>query len=189
MTQEKWSITSENNGSGGFLCPPGHPNHRYSVIEGPARNPRTIMAVDSAATEEWVPAGVRERAARLLTDARLVESPLWVGMVYGYFHSMYLPESGSANVADLITDRKNELPAERHAAVAYIRRYFPQHSPRLDLIKDPGKGYGSYACVHCDVRVQYEARGDGLAVMNRGGSTLQAHHFACSASPDGKHHH
>ena len=50
-----------------------------------------------------------------------------------------------------------------HGAVALIREYFPEHAPRLDLIADPGHGYGEWLCDKCGERVQYEARLDALA--------------------------
>lgn len=58
------------------------------------------------------------------------------------------------------------IPVERHLAVMRVRAYFPDHEPRLDLISDPGKGYGNYPCVKCDRRVQYEARLDKRAVVS-----------------------
>ena len=44
-----------------------------------------------------------------------------------------------------------------------MREYFPDHQPREDLIADPGTGYGSWPCVKCGKRVQYEARVNGFA--------------------------
>ena len=55
------------------------------------------------------------------------------------------------------------IDPERHLAVLTVRHYFPDHTPRLDLIADPGKGYGSWPCTKCGERVQYEAKFDKLA--------------------------
>jgi hypothetical protein len=65
----------------------------------------------------------------------------------------------------------NPVPVERidparHLAVMCIRKYFPDHTPRLELIENPGKGYGSYPCVKCGERVQYEAKFDKLTVVS-----------------------
>lgn len=59
----------------------------------------------------------------------------------------------------------NPVPIERidpnrHLAVLGIRKYFPDHEPRLDLIDDPGNGYGSWPCTKCGERVQYAAKFD-----------------------------
>lgn len=54
---------------------------------------------------------------------------------------------------------------ETHAAVTHIRRYVPDHAPRVDLITNPGKGYGSHPCDTCGERVQYEERKDALCVV------------------------
>lgn len=53
----------------------------------------------------------------------------------------------------------------RHLAVLCVRGYFPDHEPRLDLIEDPGKGYGMYPCTKCGQKVQYEAKFDKLAIV------------------------
>lgn len=55
-------------------------------------------------------------------------------------------------------------PPERHRAVDYIREFFPDHQPRIDLIIDPGKGYGAYECVKCHTVVQYDPEVDAFAV-------------------------
>jgi hypothetical protein len=184
MARETWHITRTGHGQGSFLCPPGHPAHVYSVIEGPANNPRTSMSIESAAQEDWVPQHIRERAAKIIANATLIESEGWLRHVYGYFRSMYLPESGERNVSTLLSAKRDELPDERHAAVAAVREYFPDHAPRADLIADSYTGrklYGSYPCVHCAEAVQYEARVDGLAVFGRGAGHV------CAKAPDGRH--
>lgn len=70
--------------------------------------------------------------------------------------------------AEFAAEIRAEMSPERHAAAAFVRQYFPDHKTRLDLIADPGKGYGSYPCAKCDKRVQYEARVDALAVFGEG---------------------
>lgn len=59
-------------------------------------------------------------------------------------------------------------PPERHLGYLTVKEYFPEHAPRLDLIADPGRGYGSYPCAKCGQRVQYEAREDALCVISGG---------------------
>lgn len=151
---------------GGFLMPPGHPNHEYYVAEYVSPRGRRELgtyALASVTDSEWIPAPVRARAQRILDGAELRCSELWVRNVYGYFRDMYLPESGSTNASDLVSDRANQLPAESHAAVAWVRRFFPDHAPRTDLIADSRFCHGAYACVKCGKSVQYSARLDALA--------------------------
>lgn len=167
-----WKFEAGNDhGSGGFLSPPGHPTLTMSVMEYRSmrsREPQSIMSVESVAKGEdgWIPTPVVAYAQEVLDKAATEASERWIRQVYGYFKSMYTPESGSTNASDLIVSRDGTLPPERHAAVAFIRRYFPAHAPRTDLIANPGKGYGSYPCVHCGQTVQYEARFDAYAIVN-----------------------
>jgi hypothetical protein len=75
-----------------------------------------------------------------------------------------------AHPEDSILDRvEADLPIvpepidpERHAAVVFIRRFFPDHVARLDLISNPGRG-GQIPCIKCGARVQYEPSRDKWA--------------------------
>lgn len=164
----RWTINKDGQGQGGFLSPPGHPDHEY-VIEG--RRPRAREAdvytgVGSvlSSPDEYPPHVVR-MAQRVMDKAELICSDRWVRMVYGYMRTMYVPWTEDDRADKLLRDPLGHMPASRHAAVRVIRRYFPDHEPRVDLIKNPGKGYGSWPCIHCGQRVQYEARADALAVV------------------------
>ncbi|MFD6934688.1 hypothetical protein ACFWAP_00835 [Streptomyces goshikiensis] len=79
-------------------------------------------------------------------------------------HQPMCDEHAGRIVAD-VRDVPLVMAPERHAAVACIREYFPEHEPRLDLIADPSKGYGSWPCSKCGERVQYEAKFDAYAVV------------------------
>lgn len=163
--------SGNDGGTDSFLCPPGHPNLKYSVWVYQSkrhRNEMAIMAVTGAAECEWLPQSARNQAQRLLDKAELKCSELYVRHAYGYFRTMYVPESGSRDVSGLISDPSNSLPAERHAAVAMIREYFPDHAPRVDLIADCSYCYGTYECAKCGQSVQYEARFDALAKFDQG---------------------
>lgn len=165
-----------DGGSGSFLCPPGHPNLKYSVYvyEGHRREPNMITSVEGAATDEYLPESARRRAQKMLDDADLVCSEMWVRNVYGYFRHMYVPVDGSRKATDLIdvtrvpADEREHFTPERHAAVATVREYFPDHEPRVDLIKDSSYCYGAYACTKCGTSVQYEPKFDALAEFGRG---------------------
>ncbi len=165
----RYEIKNDGIGLGGHMCPPGHPNHTHSIIEyaGP-RSTREVgcYAVSAAATRTGVPAPIRAAARKLIADAHLVASELWIRSVYGYSAGTYHAESGEGDYSGLVYQYKHPgvaFPPERHNAVALIREYFPEHEPRLDLITNPAKGYGSNPCDKCGERVQYEARLDAFA--------------------------
>lgn len=202
-TTRYYKIVKDGRGSCGFLCPPGHWNHRYTLNEYNTARSRTVVGIgpieNALAEDSGAVDTIRDQVRRIIERSTLVCSELWMAEVYGYFRGMYVPESGERNASGLISvaslareqalaevgpsawgamtreERaatlattadaiRASLPAERHAAVAMVREYFPEHRPSLDLIADPGKGYGSYPCGKCGKSVQYEARCDGLAV-------------------------
>lgn len=286
-------------GAGGFMDPPGHPHHTHHLegFETPRkRNAFYHGSLSGALADDFDGSDyVKDRVRRMMDGATLVESEAWVRSVYGYFRSMYLPESGSANASDLIshspsniavavtrkvldevfgntdlTDRQDphnyrtgvygfgkrrgfEITAkgdgsrvyvyaladdgtrysanhlgeyadalfadfenvevkphpvtlvdrveadmrivpepmdpERHAAVACVRRYFPDHEIRHDLILDAGKGYGSYPCTKCGEKVQYEAKFDKLTkITTRVGGTGMTHWTYGTECTDGGEH-
>lgn len=173
-------ITSKLAGMGSFLCPPGHPSHRYG-IEEKSSNRHNAYALGSYGLDteaEWIPEGIKRRAAKMLADAQLVESPLWVAHVYGYFRRMYAPDGKIwTDASSLMSGAPGTYPDDWHAGGVHVRKYFPEHVTRVDLIADPGRGYGSYPCVHCGHTVQYDARYDAYAVFG--------HDAACADSTDG----
>ncbi|MFL4491702.1 hypothetical protein ACJ6WD_10665 [Streptomyces sp. VTCC 41912] len=79
-------------------------------------------------------------------------------------HQPMCDEHAGRIVAD-VRDVPARMDPERHAAVSCVRQYFPGHQPRLDLIENPTKGYGSWPCSKCGERVQYEAKFDKHAVV------------------------
>lgn len=193
----------EGDGSGGFLCPPGHPNHRYSLHEFVSPRGRKVIGIfsidyallgDHAATPQ-----IKLQVAKIYGKSELVCSEKWIRHVYGYFRNCYLPESGEKAADKLLIvkpgqkdDQGNPIPLpspERHRAADLIREYFPDHQPREDLIAHPGKGYGSWPCVKCGNRVQYEERLDAYAIvttrMTSEGMTLWTRNPEC---PKGGQH-
>lgn len=156
----------KGEGASGFLCPPGHYNHTHSLWEYNGPRGRTeigIFGLDYIDDEHADPSPeIRAQVERIRKATKLVASEAWVRMVYGYFKTMYLPESGSRNVSDLLARPSNDLPPERHAAVHMTREYFPDHEPRVDLIANPGQGYDTWPYTRCGERVRYEPRFDAL---------------------------
>ncbi|MER6605726.1 hypothetical protein ABT282_07370 [Streptomyces sp. NPDC000927] len=96
----------------------------------------------------------------------------------------FTPERVVADVPNV----PEPMDPERHAAVAHIREYFPDHEPRVDLIENPGKGYGSYPCDKCGEKVQYEAKFDKLAIVStrasRSGVTQWSYGTECAKGGD-----
>lgn len=156
-----WHISDNGQGSGGFLCPPGHWNHRYTLWHGWSyEHADFIGGIDYR--DEKLPGVIAAKIAKIKSDAVLVCSEAWLRHTYGYFRRSYAPESGSRRVSDAIFDATYMSPAERHLGYLTVKEFFPDHEPRVDLIVGMFLGYGSWPCVHCGKRVQYEARIDGF---------------------------
>lgn len=165
----RWYIDDDGQGIGGHLAPPGDPSLRYTVREGSRNNPLSLMSLESAVTEDYVPEDIRQRAAGILAKAQRTPSETWIAQVYGYFKNSYSPDGVDRNVSNALIFGKfwgnadePRPPAERSLAVMFIRQYFPDHEPRLDLL-DTAAGYGTRPCTTCGVTCQYEARIDGWA--------------------------
>jgi hypothetical protein len=138
---EKGKIVRE--GMGGFLNPPGHPEHFYSVQTDLRRRPenRGSMSLSAAAECEWLDDFTRQQAknklesweAKPLTDPEVKE---WVYQVLGYFKRCYRnpdhsePQCWYADKV-VITDhpRDRGLGINDHAGVHLIRRYYPDYEP------------------------------------------------------------
>ena len=209
-------IVRTGQGMGGFMAPPGHPDHFYEVRGYWPRGDRAVNVARRREADSYgslsgvlendrneYPASVQDQAQRIMDRAELVCSEAWVQQVYGYFRDSYSPDGIDRNVSNAISSGKLHCncgedfynrrgldyhlehgpvtggphfeiakphpPAEHHLGYLCVRSYFPDHTPRTDLITDPGKGYGSYPCDKCGKRVQYEARQDALAEVLPGG--------------------
>lgn len=151
--------------SGNFLCPPGHPNHRWEVRGASSRaklgtDPYFIGSVENTAANESMPAGIRKDAQKKLDEAQLVCSELWLRYVYGYYANCYSP-NGTVRWGQDIIEKSG--PPENHRAHLLVKQYFPDAEPRLDLIADSSGGYGAKTCAKCGTRLQYEAKVDAFA--------------------------
>lgn len=100
----------------------------------------------------------------------LVESPAFTNVRIDPVHNEPGEDFRPERVVADLTDPPIPMDPERHSAAAHIRRYFPDHTPRLDLIADPGKGYGSWPCAKCGKRVEYEAKWDKLTTFTGSGA-------------------
>jgi hypothetical protein len=214
MTADVHRIVRDGQGQGGFLAPPGHPDHFFVVRSYYVRPGKTSVnisarergngadgysSVSSVAANQYgeYPDGIVAGARHVLERAELTCSGGWMRMVYGYFRNSYSPDGTDRNVGNAVifnplgcrvcgkpvltavhgyTDPafdheyspRSRPAAEHHLGYLCVRKYFPDHEPRLDLIADPGQGYGSWPCAKCGRRVQYEARVDALAEVISG---------------------
>jgi hypothetical protein len=195
------ALIKSDSGSGGFLCPPGHPAHEYAVKGWGSKasatrgnSPSLIAGIDYLFQNEYgdVSPELQAQARKIMDEAELACSESWVRSVYGYFRGSYSPDGTDRNVSNAVHPatacecgyqrwsakaleihlsesyghRAMELPpADHHLGYLTVRKYFPGHQPRTDLIEDPGKGYGSYPCSKCGQQVQYEARKDAWCVV------------------------
>jgi len=138
MKTEKGKIVRE--GMGGFLNPPTHPEHDWSVQTDLRRRPenRGSMCLSSAVDCEWLDPATRAAARRRLDTWQrpaLESVHDWVLQVLGYFRNCYCQGTGSMpedwHVANLIIDCKiNPLTCiNYHAGVHYVRTYYPEYVP------------------------------------------------------------
>lgn len=150
MQAERGRIAS--GGMGGFLNPPGHPEHTMHVETDLRRRKedRGGMALSSAADCEWLDHETRqaarfrlnqwENSKPLLSDSEVQD---WICRVLGYFRGCYVRPYRSRNASDLwITRTLNPLAnAHMHAGVQFIREYYPTFHP--DAAHFAGAYWGS----------------------------------------------
>jgi hypothetical protein len=131
-----------SGGCGGFLNPPGHPEHTTHVETDCNRKKenRGIMSLSCAVESDWVAPATKEMAASILLNWGLTKLPLehpavqdWICHVLGYFKGCYLPESGSRNCSDLIIDKRDPMAhADSHRGVDFIREFYPDFIPTAE---------------------------------------------------------
>lgn len=132
-----------HKGMGGFLNPPGHPEHEWSMQIDLKRRPenRGGMSLSAAAECDWLADLDRAAARSKLESWEKSKLPLqdplvqdWVHQVLGYFHNCYRgdgPEPECWCTAKLkISDAEHAYPVENHAGVHLIRNYYPQYEPK-----------------------------------------------------------
>lgn len=119
-------------GMGGFLCPPEHPEHSYSV-----RTKHGSYSLSCATTCEWLDEDTRKNAHNLLSkwsDNRPpIDSPGvrdWIHNVLGYFRGCYKGD-GAEPECWHVSNLKfgGNSPIENHAGVHLIREYYPEYVP------------------------------------------------------------
>lgn len=141
MKGYSYSIT--RSGMGGFLNPPTHPEHTFSVIERNSRGAESgCMSLTAAVEASYLPDSIRQRAVGILKEwqAPAIESPEiqeWVLQVLGYFRGCYRnPAAGAEewHAGKLIISQSRdplEAPGD-HAGVHLIRQYYPEFTPAAE---------------------------------------------------------
>jgi len=126
----------ENDGMGGFLNPPEHAEHSYSIMGNGC-----YMSLSSAIKESWIPKSVKSLAQKLLAEHPGVITDEWIVSVYKYFRHCYSKNGENRNVSDCVTygkfwdnaeQEKDENP-ERHLGYLFVKQFDPTHTPRTDL--------------------------------------------------------
>jgi hypothetical protein len=128
-------------GMGGFLNPPGHPEHKLFVETDLRRRPENRGGTSLSAAEvcEYIDQETRTEAARLLADWEHSKPPLdtpdirdWVAHVLGYFRNCYIGMGDrpwdAANLR-IMPDADPLLNADIHAGVHFIRQFYPEYQP------------------------------------------------------------
>jgi hypothetical protein len=145
-TKEKGQIVRE--GMGGFLNPPGHPEHSYSVetdLHRPA-NDRSAMSLSAAVDCEWLDDATRQAARDILARWRendrlclgLPEVKDWIQQVLGYFKGCYSnpeidgPEAWHADKLQINAKANPMAFSYCHAGVHLIRKYYPEYEPTAE---------------------------------------------------------
>jgi len=139
-TQKKEKGRLVNRGMGGFLNPPGHPEHNWSVEFDLRRRPenRGSMSLSAAVECEWLDPVARGEARRMLLEWEFVPGPkatAWIRQVLGYFKGCYkndkLPEPECWNASHLFISQDLDpmIQGNDHAGVHLIRRYYPEYVP------------------------------------------------------------
>jgi hypothetical protein len=133
-----------NRGMGGFLNPPAHPEHTFSVEVDLRRRPenRGGMSLSCAAECAHLDLSTR-RAARTMLAAwsrpaiDSLEVKAWISQVLGYFACCYQNTAAGDecwNAGKLLIDTtRNPLDTpDQHAGVHLIRRYYPEYQPTAE---------------------------------------------------------
>ena len=140
MTQTNKTIMKDrakivNSGMGGFLNPPTHPEHNFSVSS--TKRDDFHLSLSGAAKCDYIIDNVREAAQKLLDDwvAPDIDSDEiqdWIHQVLGYFRNCYSPDGIDRKVSDCKITAGNpfEIGIMRHLGVLHILNYYPEYQPR-----------------------------------------------------------
>ncbi|MEK5036158.1 hypothetical protein MKY96_32435, partial [Paenibacillus sp. FSL R7-0302] len=126
-----------NSGAAGFLNPPGHAEHNYSVREL-SRNNKEISSesLSSALINDSIPEDIKNRAKMLLERFPGDFTEEWEHSVYNYFRCAYSPDGVNRNVNDCFFQKDGN--PEHHLGYLFIKSFYPDYEPNLYLIEFNG---------------------------------------------------
>ena len=138
-----------NSGMGGFLNPPSHPEHTYSIQEFRGGHECGSYSLSAAASEMYLPAQVRGTAKGVLKRWKAgTPDSAWVHSVYNYFRHCYSKDGVSTNVNNGSTitfgkfwgnaEQEADMPPTHHLGYLYVKSFYPDHEPDLNLIANDG---------------------------------------------------
>jgi aryl-phospho-beta-D-glucosidase BglC (GH1 family) len=127
-----------NDGMGGFLNPPNHPEHTYSIQEFRGGHECGSYSLGSAAESDWMPGAVRGTAKGVLKRWKIGEpDESWLASVYNYFRHCYRREDGTevtyGNFWGNAEQEQSENPLN-HRAYQFVKQFYPDHQPDLERI-------------------------------------------------------
>ena len=146
MTKKEKGIIV-NEGMGGFLNPPGHPEHYYSVEFNLRRRKenRNACSLTYAAYEaSFLDDSIRKKAKKILDDWKTTRPSLstpeiqdWIHQVLGYFKNCYSPDgvTRDASKCVIISGNPFEIGVNRHLGVMFIRQFYPEYKPTKRILK------------------------------------------------------
>jgi len=138
-TQDGIWYLNDTDGCCSFLCPPGHANHKYSIVLK-SKNGRELLGFFAISTIAYgeicgmpVPKAVQQKAQKILKTTRYYFTLEWCHQVLRYFRDCYSPDGIDADVNHCIIDSTRD-PIEHqdcHLGVMHIRKYFPDYKPTV----------------------------------------------------------
>lgn len=128
-----------NKGMGGFLNPPGHAEHNFSVREYDVHGQEEGSSSLSYAAQhaaEWGHPGIARAAQRKLAAHPGTFTSEWEREVYAYFANCYSPDGQERNASkcEIIRGVTCKPSPTWHLAYLHIRQFFPEYTPNHALI-------------------------------------------------------
>ena len=106
-----------DEGMGGFLCPPEHAAHKFSIRED--RGGHEVGGYSLECNESWLPAAVKHTMAQTLKAHPGKVTEEWICDVYRHFRHCY--------------SRDGVNDPTHHLGFLFVKKYDPSHTPRIDL--------------------------------------------------------
>lgn len=131
--------TGGDAGQGSFLDPPNYPTHKFGISS-------RFRSQDIVSFSKEEPQ-FKEQLKPYLKFDKLPENhpevQKWIKQHYSYFKNSYSKNGINRNVNDAIINEKDELPNNHHLAFLAVRKFYPNHKPRKDLIKSKAWVWGN----------------------------------------------